>query len=100
MVAFLNASLEPGIRLLLDVIRFTDIIRRADLIITGEGHADRQTLMGKVPSGILEAAKQQQIPVMLIAGRISDEVLLYQAGFKGVFSITPPSMPLKEAMKF
>ena len=99
MVAFLNASLEPGIRLLLDVIRFTDIIRRADLIITGEGHADRQTLMGKVPSGILEAAEQQQIPVMLIAGRISDEALLYQAGFKGVFSITPPSMPLKEAMK-
>jgi len=99
MVAFLNASLQPGIRLLLDTIHFTDIIRGADLIITGEGHADRQTLMGKVPYGILEVAKRQQVPVVLIAGRISDEALLHQAGFRGVFSITPSSMSLEEAMK-
>ncbi len=99
MVAFLNAVLQPGIQLLLDTIHFTDIIRDSDLIITGEGRADKQTLMGKVPSGILEAVRQQQIPVVLIAGSITDEALLCKAGFKGVFSITPSPMSLEEAMK-
>ena len=68
----------------------------ADLIITGEGSADRQTLMGKLPMGILHHA--QGIPVCLIAGRVTDRNLLLQAGFTRVECINPPGIPLAEAM--
>lgn len=98
LLAFLDAELKPGIQLMLDMLEFSDKIKGADLIITGEGKADRQTLMGKVPFGILKVAKKQRIPVMLIAGGIEDEEVLLRGGFKGVRSINPPSLSLEQAM--
>lgn len=99
LLAFMNAELKPGIRLMLDTMEFGTKIKGADLIITGEGRADKQTLMGKVPTGILDEAKKQNIPVVLIAGSIGDEEELLRAGFKGVFSINPPLTPLEKAMQ-
>ncbi len=99
LLAFLNAELKPGIQLLLDTLHFSDIIWDADLILTGEGKADRQTLMGKVPSGILNEAVKQQIPVILLSGSIEDEKELNGAGFLGVFSITPSPVALQRAME-
>lgn len=99
LLAFLNAELKPGIRLLLDTLRFAERIKDADLVITGEGKSDRQTLMGKVPFGILEEARKQRIPVILLAGSVEDSDLLNQAGFQGVFSITPAPLPLERAME-
>lgn len=98
LLAFLDAELKPGIQLMLDTLGFSDKIKGADLIITGEGKADRQTLMGKVPCGILNEADKQGIPVMLIAGSVEDEKELLEGGFKGVHSINPPSLPLEQAM--
>lgn len=98
LLAFLNAELRPGIQLMMDTLNFKNIIKGAEFIVTGEGKADRQTLMGKVPAGILEEARQQNIPVMLIAGSVEDEEALLEAGFKGVFSINPPSVSLEHAM--
>lgn len=74
-------------------------IKDADLIITGEGKSDRQTLMGKVPSGILQEARRQHIPVILLAGAIEDAGILNAAGFRGVFSITPSPVSLEQAMQ-
>lgn len=99
MLAFLNAKLKPGIQLLLETIDFTHTITNADLIITGEGTADRQTLMGKVPYGVLKEAKKQHIPVALIAGIVEDKQLLKNSGFKEVCSINPSGMSLEDAMK-
>lgn len=99
LLAFLNAELTPGIQLMLDVLDFGRKIADADLIITGEGKADRQTLMGKVPSGILREARKQNIPVILLAGRIEDLDELHKAGFQGVFSINAPNVPLTQAMQ-
>lgn len=99
LMAFLDAALEPGIRLLLDALHFSDHIREANLIITGEGRADRQTTMGKVPSGILEEANRRHIPVVLLAGSIADADCLNKAGFRGVFSVTPGPVTLEEAME-
>jgi glycerate kinase len=93
---YLDAESIPGIQLLLDTIRFKELIKDADLIITGEGSADRQTLMGKLPVGILEQAGQT--PVVLIAGRISDREELLNAGFAQVECINPPDISLEEAM--
>ena len=92
---YLNAKSIPGIQLLLDTIRFKELVADADLIITGEGSADRQTLMGKLPMGILE--QSGQTPVFLIAGRISDRKELLNAGFARVECINPPDLPLEEA---
>ena len=94
---YLNAKSMSGIQLLLDTIRFKELVADADLIITGEGSADRQTLMGKLPMGILEQAGHT--PVYLIAGRISDREELLNAGFARVDCINPPDITLKEAMR-
>lgn len=98
-LAFLNAKLMLGTELLLDAIRFGEQIKGADLIITGEGKADRQTAMEKVPCGILKEARKEHIPVVLIAGSVEDVPQLNQAGFKGVFSITPGPVTLEQAME-
>ena len=94
---YLHAESMSGIQLLLDTIRFKEIAQDADLIITGEGAADHQTLMGKLPMGILEQAGPT--PVVLIAGRISDCEELLKAGFTQVKCINPPGIPLEEAMR-
>ena len=98
-LAFLNAELKPGIRLMLDVLDFGKRITGADLIFTGEGRADRQTVMGKVPSGILEEARKQNIPVIVLAGSIEDAAQMNRAGFQGIFSITPGPVTMEKAME-
>jgi glycerate kinase len=75
------------------------MLEKASLVITGEGSADRQTLMGKLPYGILKRAKDHQVPVSLIAGRISDRQTLLDAGFSQVECINPADTPLSEAIK-
>lgn len=99
LAAFLNAELRPGISLLLEANGFKDKIKGADLIITGEGRADRQTTMGKVPAGVLNKSRQAGIPVVLIAGQVTDEEILRSAGFSQVYATTPPDMPLSTAMQ-
>lgn len=94
---YLNAECKSGIQLLLDTIRFRELVKGADLIITGEGSADRQTLMGKLPMGVLEHA--DDVPVALLSGRISDGDALLHAGFARVECINPMDMPLEEAMR-
>ena len=95
---YMNAECRSGIDLLLDIIHFDDLLQDADLVITGEGSADRQTLMGKLPFGILQRARKQNVPVMLIAGRIADEQQLLDAGFSRVACINPPNLQLEIAM--
>lgn len=99
LLAFLNTELKSGIELLLESLHFTEKIKGADWIITGEGKSDRQTMMGKVPLGILNEAQKQNIPVLLLAGSIEDIDELNRAGFQGVFSIIPTPISLEQAMK-
>ncbi len=96
---YMNADCRSGIDLLLDSIHFDDLLQDAAFVITGEGSADRQTLMGKLPFGILQRAQKHHVPVMLIAGRIADEQLLLDAGFSRVACINPPNLPLEIALQ-
>ena len=99
-VAFLPARLERGIEMVLDAISFDERIRGASLIITGEGRVDFQTLTGKTPYGILKRARRQGIPVVAIGGSVAlGEIEALEAGFAGVYAVTPSDMPLEEAMK-
>ena len=99
MMAFLNAELKSGADLLLDISRFKERIAGANLIVTGEGRIDHQSLMGKIPGKILQIGKEYDIPVIALAGCVEDEVMLREAGFAGVYATKPASMTLKEAMK-
>jgi len=97
-VAFMNAVLKPGIGTILDAIDFDQRIRCADLIITGEGKLDSQTIMGKVPVGVLEYAKKQNIPVIAIGGEVDITENFNEKGFLAVFSIQPGPVTLDQAM--
>lgn len=87
LVALACAKIKRGAELVLDTIGFDKIIEGADLIITGEGSADRQTLMGKLPFEILQRGKKFEIPVVLLAGRIDDKNELKNSGFADVIDI-------------
>lgn len=94
---YLDAEFVPGAELLLSSIGFDALVADAALVITGEGSADRQTLMGKLPMGILQHSGR--VPVCLIAGRVNDRPELLRAGFSRVECINPPGLGLEEAMK-
>lgn len=87
LMAYLKAKLVSGIDLLLEQVHFTQHLESASLVLTGEGCSDVQTLMGKVPMGVLSKARQQDVPVMLLSGGIRDKEMLLKAGFEVVRSI-------------
>ena len=95
-----QASIYQGIDRILDLLHFDDAIRDAHLIITGEGRSDAQTLMGKVPLGVLRRARSisPAIPVALLSGRIDDQAMLEQAGFHPVVEVSPRNIPVEEAL--
>lgn len=98
-IAFLNSQVHPGIELLLNTIHFDSILNGADYVITGEGKVDRQTLMGKVPYGILLHAQAMHIPVFVIAGVVEDKELLLNAGFSRVQCINPQDVSTAQALQ-
>lgn len=71
---FLHAKLVHGIDLVLEEIRFEEAVRTADLVITGEGRMDAQTLMGKTPAGVARLAKKYDVPVIAYAGCFGDGI--------------------------
>ena len=95
--ACFGATNRSGIDRILDLTGFDSVLEGADLIITGEGKSDRQTLSGKVALGVLHRAKD--IPVVLLSGRIEDDAALIAAGFSKLIQVSPSDLPLEEAMK-
>lgn len=72
---FLDGVLQPGIDIVLDEIRLEEAIAQADLVITGEGRMDAQTLMGKTPAGVAGLAKKYGKPVIAAAGCFGEDVI-------------------------
>lgn len=100
LMAYLKATMRSGIGLLLDLIEFDKKISNADIILTGEGKSDRQTLMGKVAAGVLARAQKQGIPCYLISGQIEDKAELLKAGFADCISINEnDSRPLEQLLQ-
>ena len=96
LLAFTDARIFSGADLLLDMVQFDKIVDDANLVITGEGKADRQTLAGKLPMVILRRCKS--VPVILMAGQVEDRDALLRFGYREAVSITPPNIPLAVAM--
>ena len=99
LMQYFDAEIRSGADVLFDLINFEERIVGADLIITGEGRSDRQTLLGKLPHSILRKAQEQDIATWLVAGQIDDSHQLLQAGFEKVAGINPTGTPLSEAIQ-
>ncbi|WP_426551626.1 glycerate kinase [Bacillus pumilus] len=100
LLGFLHADLQRGIDIVLKAVQFDDVIKEADLVITGEGRIDQQTIYGKTPIGVAKAAKQYHLPVIAIAGSLSkDSAVVHEHGIDALFSIVPGVTSLSEAMR-
>jgi glycerate kinase len=99
LVAFLNAELLPGSRMVLEALHFDSYLATADLLITAEGHLDIQTLHGKSVGTVASAAKARGVPVIVIAGGVDhDEQALYNLGITAIVPSPTSPMTLAEAM--
>lgn len=88
-LAFLGATIKPGIELILDLIGFADAVRGADLVVTGEGSLDEQSLLGKAPIGVSNAVRATGIPVVAVAGRCGlSEEQLHEAGIRAGYPLS------------
>jgi glycerate kinase len=85
----LGATRQSGIDLLLDLIGFADHLPGASLVITGEGSLDEQSLHGKAPIGVVQAAQKAGIPAIAVAGRCQlDQATLRKAGIAAAYALT------------
>ena len=100
LYAFLGAVLRPGVDLIFDLVELDTKLANADLVITGEGRIDFQTIFGKAPAGVAARAKAQGIPCIALAGSIGDNLgELHQQGLEAVFSICQGPLSLQQAMQ-
>ena len=99
LLGLLDAGLRPGIEIVMDAVNLTEIVADADLVITGEGRIDSQTIHGKTPIGVARTAKKFHTPVIGIAGCLSSDCdVVYAHGIDAVFSVVPRAMTLPEAL--
>jgi glycerate kinase len=100
LFAFLNAQLASGSDTILDLLDMARYVQDADLVITGEGKLDSQTIYGKAPIAMARLAKQYGVPVIAIAGCVADDVdVVFDHGVDGLLAIVTCPMSLDDAMQ-
>lgn len=98
-LSFLNARLQSGITIVLGETRLEDYIKDADLVVTGEGRLDSQTVMGKAPAGVAELAQKHGKKVIAFSGCVTeDATVCNEHGIGAFFPILRTVVPLAEAM--
>ncbi len=96
--AFLSAGFRPGVEVVAELVGLADKVKGADLVITGEGRCDIQTLRGKTPIGVARIARQQEVPVVIIAGTLGEGYEgLYEHGIDAAFAVVSGPMTLADA---
>ena len=100
LACVLGAEILPGIDLIIDLVGLENKIQKADLVITGEGSLDGQSIMGKVPVGVAKLAKKHHKLVVGIAGRIDTDLGEINKYLDAVFSIQTECRTLEEAMEY
>ena len=98
MVAFFGSRLQMGIDTVLEAVRFDELLQEADLVLSGEGKIDTQSLRGKVVIGVARRAQKYGVPLVAVVGDIGDGIeAAYDCGICGIFSINRVAVPYKEA---
>lgn len=99
LLGMLNARLRPGIEIVIETLQLEEALRDADLVITGEGRLDSQSIHGKTPIGVARVAKRFGLPVIGIAGSLSkDYQVVHQHGIDAAFSVLDRVVSLEEAL--
>ena len=98
----LGATMRPGIAIVLELAGFGEILADADLVITGEGSLDEQTLLGKTPAGVTWAATQASVPVVAVCGRsLLEPGKAHELGIRRVYALSDlepdPSICMRDA---
>lgn len=100
LAGFIGAELKPGIQAVLDACEFESKLGWADLVITGEGRIDQQSVYGKVPTGISASARKYGVPVAAIVGSIGENArAVYDYNISAMESAVTSPMPLKQAIE-
>ncbi|MEW7312077.1 glycerate kinase [Buttiauxella gaviniae] len=100
LFAFCGAQLRQGIEIVTEALKLDEQVRDADLVITGEGRIDSQSIQGKVPIGVAKVAKRYNIPVIGIAGSLTPDVgVVHDHGLDAVFSVLYRICTLEEALE-
>lgn len=100
LYAFCGAELRRGIEIVTDALHLAEHVAGADLVITGEGRIDSQTVHGKVPVGVAKVAKRYNKPVIGIAGSLTADVgIVHEHGLDAVFSVIYTICSLDDALK-
>lgn len=96
--AFLGAQFKAGVEVVAELVGLSEAVKGADLVITGEGRFDAQTLRGKTPFGVARIARQHGVPVIVIAGTLGEGYqALYEHGIDAAFALTSGPMTLEQA---
>ncbi|MGG3790662.1 glycerate kinase [Geobacillus thermodenitrificans] len=100
LLAFLPAELKRGVDIVIETVQLAERVKGADLVITGEGRIDGQTVFGKTPIGVAKTAKRFGIPVIGIAGSLGDDsTAVLDHGIDALFTIVPGVVPLEQALE-
>ena len=99
LVGFMGAKLKSGIETVLDFVEFDRLLEGADLVVTGEGRIDGQSVFGKVPVGVAKRCRQKGVSTVAIVGSIGPEAhKVYEFGIDSIISAVSAPIPLEEAL--
>ena len=99
LMVFLKAKMIPGIDVVIKATNLVADLKDADLVFTAEGRIDRQSAMGKVPTGVALKAKEFGSPVIALAGEVADDYrVVFEQGIDAVLSTAPGPISLEQSM--
>jgi glycerate 2-kinase len=99
LLGFLGARMRPGAELVADTVGLDAAVALADLVLTGEGSVDAQTLRGKTPAGVAAVARRHGVHVVVLGGRVTEDALSFASDTVDLVTITPEGQPLAEALR-
>ena len=100
LIAFLDAKIQPGVNLVLDQMEFDSVLHNCNLVITGEGKLDQQTVHGKVPVGVARRAREKKIPVLALTGTLeANPLTLHLEGITACFAIADGPLSTEDSIK-
>jgi glycerate 2-kinase len=99
LIVFLDAELQPGVNLVLDQVGFSSSLQGCNLVITGEGKLDRQTVYGKVPVGVARRARESKVPVIALTGSLrAAPFTLHAEGITAFFALADGPLSIEESI--
>ena len=99
LIGLIDAVLKPGVDLVIGIVELAKSFVDADLVITGEGQFDSQTIHGKTPAGVAKIAKSHNLPVICIAGSVKDGAdIIQQMGIDEIYSVIEGDYDLTEVL--